>query len=259
VEQPMLHDGAYGAMGGLITTVEDFAKYEAFQLDGWPSRSGGDEGVLKRASRREMQQPWTFNNLNAGFSYYAGGAGCPMASSYAYGLRWSHDCKGRTFVGHTGGLPGFGSNWNTLPDYGIGVISCANLTYANTGAINLQVLDTLVTMARLRPRAVLVTRILQQRKRELTALLPGFEGAWESGIFAENFWLDYFVDSLRKDAAALFAQAGKIVRVGEMQADNGLRGTFVLEGEKANIAVRFTLTPENPAKIQEYRIWLEAK
>lgn len=259
VEQPMLHDGAYGAMGGLITTVEDFAKYEAFQLDAWPSRSGGDEGILKRSSRREMQQPWTFNNLNAGFTYYPGGAGCPMTSSYAYGLRWSHDCKGRTFVGHTGGLPGFGSNWNTLPDYGIGVISCANLTYANTGAINLQVLDTLVSLARLRPRAVLVSRILQQRKRELTALLPGFEGAKESGIFADNFWLDYFVDSLRKEAGALFAQAGKIVRVGEMQADNGLRGTFLLEGEKANIAVRFTLTPENPARIQEYRIWLEGK
>ena len=269
VEQPMLHDGAYGAMGGLITTLEDFAKYEAFQLDAWPSRSGGDGGdggdgrgdggILKRSSRREMQQPWTFNNLNAGFSYYPGGPVCPMVSSYAYGLRWAHDSRGRTFVGHTGGLPGFGSNWNTLPDYGVGVISCANLTYANTGAINLEVLDTLVTLAKLKPRAVLVSRMLQERKRELVALLPDFVLAKESGIFAENFWMDYFVDSLRKEARALFGRAGKIVRVGEMRADNGLRGTFLLEGEKANIAVRFTLTPENPAKIQEYKIWLEER
>jgi CubicO group peptidase (beta-lactamase class C family) len=259
VEQPMLHDGAYGAMGGLITTLEDLAKYEAFQLDAWPSRSGGDESVLKRSSRREMQQPWTFNNLNSGFSYYSGGPGCPVVSSYAYGIRWSHDCKGRTFVGHTGGLPGFGSNWNSLPDYGIGVICFANLTYANTGAINLQVLDTLVTLAGLRPRAVLVSRMLQQRKRELTALLPEWKGAQESGIFADNFWKDYFVDSLRKETRDLFARAGKIIRVGEMEADNGLRGTFRIEGEKANIAVRFTMTPENPAKIQEFRIWLEGK
>ncbi len=259
VEQPMLHAGAYGAMGGLITTLEDFAKYEAFQLDAWPSRSGGDEGILKRSSRREMQQPWTFNNLNAGFSYYPGGPGCPMTSSYAYGIRWSHDCKGRTFVGHTGGLPGFGSNWNSLSDYGVGVIAFANLTYANAGAINLQVLDTLVTIAGLKPRAVLVSRMLQQRKRELVALLPAWQRARESGIFADNFWQDYFVDTLRKDTKSLFDRAGKIVRVGDMQADNGLRGTFVLEGEKANIAVRFTLTPENPAKIQEFREWLEEK
>jgi CubicO group peptidase (beta-lactamase class C family) len=259
VEQPMLHDGAYGAMGGLITTLEDFAKYEAFQLDAWPSRSGGDEGVLKRSSRREMQQPWTFNNLNAEFRYYGDGPVCPMTSSYAYGIRWSHDCRGRTFVGHTGGLPGFGSNWNTLPDYGVGVVSFANLTYANMGAINLQVLDTLVTLTGLRPRAVLVSRILQKRKRELAALLPEWQGAQESGIFAGNFWLDYFVDSLRMDSREIFARAGKIIRVGEMQADNGLRGTFKIEGEKANIVVRFTLTPENPPKIQEFRIWLEDK
>jgi CubicO group peptidase (beta-lactamase class C family) len=259
VEQPMLHDGAYGAMGGLITTLEDFAKYEAFQLDAWPSRSGGDEGILKRSSRREMQQPWTFNNLNAEFRYYPEGPSCPMTSFYAYGIRWSHDCRGRTFVGHTGGLPGFGSNWNTLPDYGVGVVSFANLTYANMGAINLQVLDTLVTLTGLKPRAVLVSRILQKRKRELVALLPEWQGAKESGIFADNFWLDYFVDSLRKDSREIFARAGKIIRVGEMQADNGLRGTFKIEGEKAKIVVRFTLTPETPPKIQEFRIWLEEK
>ena len=259
VEQPMLHSGAYGAMGGLITNLEDFAKYEAFQLEAWPSRSGGDESVLKRSSRREMQQPWTFNNLNAGFAYYPGGPGCPMTSSYAYGIRWSHDCKGRTLVGHTGGLPGFGSNWNTLPDYGVGVIACANLTYANAGAINLQVLDTLVTLARMQPREVPVSHILQQRKQELVALLPAWQGATESGIFADNFWQDYFVDTLRRETRALFERAGKIIRVGEMNADNGLRGTFRLEGEKANIAVRFTLTPENPAKIQEFREWLEEK
>src|SRR5580692_5913717 len=256
VEQPMLHDGAYGAMGGLITTLEDFARYEAFQLDAWPSRSGGDEGILKRSSRREMQQPWTFNNLNAGFRYYEDGPVCPMTSSYAYGIRWSHDSRGRTFVGHTGGLPGFGSNWNTLPDYGVGVISFANLTYANMGAINLQVLDTLLTVAGLKPRTVMVSRTLQQRKRELVALLPEWQWAQGSTIFADNFWLDYFVDSLRKDSEDLFARAGKIIRVGEMEADNGLRGTFRIVGEKANIAVRFTLTPENPAKIQEFRIWL---
>ncbi len=256
VEQPLLHDGAYGAMGGLITTIEDFAKYEAFQLDAWPSRSGGDERILKRSSRREMQQPWMFNNLNAQFTYYPDGPVCPMVSFYGYGLRWAHDAKGRTLVGHTGGLPGFGSNWNTLLDYGIGVISFANLTYANAGAINLEVLDTLVTLARLKPRAVPVSPILEQRKRELVALLPSWDGARKSDIFAMNFWLDYFVDSLRAEAMAIFARAGRIVRVGEVQAENGLRGSFLLVGEKADVQVSFTLTPENPAKIQAYHIAL---
>jgi CubicO group peptidase (beta-lactamase class C family) len=255
VEQPMLHTGIYGAMGGMITTMEDFARYVAFQLDAWPSRSGVDEGSLKRSSRREMQQPWVFNNLNAGFSY-PGGEVCPLVSSYGYGIRWSKDCKGKTMVGHTGGLPGFGSNWMILPDYGIGVICFANLTYANAAAINMTILDTLVALARLRPRVPAASAILLERQRELVALLPDWSGARESPIFAGNFWQDYFVDSVRAEAGALFARAGRILRVGEFHADNGLRGSFLLEGEHADLEVRFTLTPEHAALIQEYHLRL---
>lgn len=253
VEQPMLHTGIYGAMGGMITTMEDFARYEAFQLAAWPSRSGKEEGPLKRSSRREMQQPWVFNSLNARFAY-PGGEGCPLVSAYGYGIRWARDCKGKTMVGHTGGLPGFGSNWMILPDYGIGVICFANLTYAATSTINMTVLDTLVTLARLRPRLPVPSPILLQRQKELVALLPDFSGAVSSPVFAMNFWQDYFVDSLRAEARALFARVGKIVRVGEMRPENNLRGSFLLEGERGALEVRFTLTPENPAKIQEYHI-----
>jgi hypothetical protein len=39
-----------------------------------------------------------------------------------------------------------------------------------------------------------------------------------------------------------------------MVADNNLRGRFIMEGEKQNIEVFFTLMPENPPLIQEYRI-----
>ena len=254
VEQPMLHDGAYGAMGGLITTIEDFARYEAFQLAAWPSRSGAEEGPLKRSSCREMQQPWTFNSLNAQFSYSPDGPACALSSAYCYGLRWSRDCKGRTMVGHTGGLPGFGSNWMMLTDYGIGVVSCGNLTYANASAINMRVLDTLVRLARLRPRAVPVTPILEERKKELVALLPDWKGGKASGIFAVNFFEDYFVDALRKEAETVYERMGKVVKVGEMRAENNLRGSFLIEGEKGDAEVKLTLTPENPALIQEYRI-----
>ena len=143
-----------------------------------------------------------------------------------------------------------------LPDYGIGVICFANLTYASAASINMTVLDTLVALARLRPRVPAASAILLERQKELVALLPDWKGARESGIFAVNFWQDYFVDSVRKEARALFARAGKILRVGEFHADNGLRGSFLLEGEHADLEVRFTLTPEHPALIQEYHLRL---
>ena len=39
-----------------------------------------------------------------------------------------------------------------------------------------------------------------------------------------------------------------------MKAMNQLRGSFVLECEKTNIEISFTLSPENPPLIQEYHI-----
>lgn len=250
VEQPMLHDGAYGAMGGMITSIEDFAKYETFQLSAWPARDEKETGPLKRSSQREMQQPWNFNNLNP----TPGGKACPIVSAYGYGLRWSKDCKGHTMIGHSGGLPGFGSNWTILPDYGIGVISFANLTYASASQINSIVLDTLITLAKLEPRQIPVSAILNQRKNELIQLLPDWKNVESSKIFAVSFFMDYFVDSLKKEAREVFSKAGKILKVRDFIPENSLRGSFIMEGEKANIEVRLTLTPENPALIQEYHI-----
>jgi hypothetical protein len=118
----------------------------------------------------------------------------------------------------------------------------------------MQVLDTLVRLAHLKPRSVVAPPILEQRKTELVALLPGWDKAEASGIFAVNFFLDYFVGALKNEAEGVFERAGKIVRVGEMRAENNLRGSFIMEGEKGNIEVRFTLTPQTPALIQEYHI-----
>jgi CubicO group peptidase (beta-lactamase class C family) len=253
VEQPLLHNGVWGAMGGMITTMEDFSKYMALQLSAWPPRSDKDTGPLKRSSLREMQQPWNFAALNAGY-VYPSGRSCPVATAYAFGLRWQKDCEGRVAVGHSGGLPGFGSNWQILPDYGIGVVCFSNVTYAPTTYINNQVLDTLIRLAELTPRKQQASSILEQRKAQLVPLLTAWQKAPASGIFAENFFLDYSPDSVQKEAAALFEKAGKILRVGELVPENGLRGSFVLEGEKAALEVSFTLTPENPPLIQEYHI-----
>ncbi|HRP57137.1 serine hydrolase domain-containing protein, partial [Agriterribacter sp.] len=55
-EEALLHDGVYGAMGGLITSIEDFSKYMTFHLSAWPPRNDKETGPVKRSSVREMQQ-----------------------------------------------------------------------------------------------------------------------------------------------------------------------------------------------------------
>ncbi len=253
VEQPLLKDGAYGAMGGLITSMDDFTKYVALHLSAWPPANDKETGPIKRSSIREMQYPWNIGMLVPNYRY-ASGRLCPIVSAYGYGMRWTKDCENRIVVGHTGGLPGFGSDWKILRDYGIGIISFSNLTYARAALVNTQALDTIIALAKLQPRKWPVSAILNQRKNELVKLLPDWKNAEASGIFADNFFMDYFTDSLRKEASAIFNKAGKIVRINEFIASNNLRGSFVMEGEKTNIEVSFTLTPENPPLIQQYQI-----
>lgn len=254
-EEALLHDGIYGSMGGMITSIESFSKYLAFQMAAWPARNEAEAGPVRRSSVREMQQPWRFNTIIPDY-VYPNGKGCAIATAYCYGLRFSKDCEGKVFIGHTGGLPGFGSNWNILPEYGIGVMFFANVTYAPTAAANLQVLDTIIHLAGLQPRQLPASPILTQRRNELVKLLPDFTSAEKSGIFAENFFSDYFTDSLKKEALSLFGKAGKIVKIHEVVPENQMRGYFIIDCERERIQVNFTLTPETPALIQEYHIRL---
>jgi hypothetical protein len=85
-------------------------------------------------------------------------------------------------------------------------------------------------------------------------VLPEWNNAEQSGIFAENFFPDYPIDSLKKEARELFTKAGKIISVKEVKPENQLRGSFIIECEKTNIEIYFTLSPENPPLIQEYHI-----
>lgn len=252
-EEALLHDGAWGAMGGLITSIEDFSKYMALHLAAWPPRDDTDNGPLKRSSIREMHQPWNISSFLPQYKYPSGRT-CGTVSAYCYGLNWMRDCDNRVYIGHSGGLPGFGSNWRFLPEYGIGVVCFANVTYAPTVPINLRVLDTLIISAQLQPRQLPASDILKQRQKDLTQILPDWKNAETSGLFAENFFADYSLEALKKEANTLFAKAGKILNVKEIIPENQLRGRYLIEGEKATLWVSFTLTPESSPLIQEYHI-----
>lgn len=253
IEQPMEHDGAYGAMGGLMTTLEDFSKITMLHVSAWPERDDPEAGPLKRSSLREMQFPWNLSGINAKNVYPNGRVGI-MVNAYGYGLSWTRDDANRTSISHSGGLPGFGSNWRIYPDYELGIISFSNVTYAPTGYINLKVADSLFAFTQLKPREIEPSAILLQRQQQLMTLLPTWEMAEKSGIFAENFFLDYFPKMLREEAEPLFLKIGKIISVKKISPENNLRGTFIVQGSNGNLAISFTLSPENPALIQEYHM-----
>jgi CubicO group peptidase (beta-lactamase class C family) len=252
-EEKLLHDGVFGPMGGMISSVEDFAKYMALHLNAWPPRDGDDPGPLARSSLREMHQPGRISGIISD-ARKDDGTLCPIVTGYAFGLGWNRYCDDRIALAHTGGLPGFGSNWRMMPDYGLAVVLFANRTYAPAAAINTAVMKLILEKGKLQPRQLPVSAILQQRKNELLRLLPDWNNAANSGIFAENFFGDQSVELRRRATQYLFNRTGEIQRIGELKPLNNLRGSFVIEGSRGKLEVFFTLTPENPPLIQEFRV-----
>jgi CubicO group peptidase (beta-lactamase class C family) len=251
--EPMLHDGTFGAMGGLITTVDDFARYVAFHLDAWPPRDDAESGPVRRATLREMHRPAEVLSVITD-TPPADGKPNPRVAAYSYGLSWNTDARGATWVRHAGGLPGFGSEYRFLPEHGVALISFANLTYAPMTAVNGQAMEVLLEQAKLRPRVPVPSPSLQTRASQLTMILQQWPAQLVADAFAPNVFQDKSEADWRAQVDELLRQAGRIRSVTPLAPDNQLRGRFSLLGERGRIEVFFTLMPEAVPKIQDLRL-----
>ncbi|MFS0489228.1 serine hydrolase domain-containing protein [Leadbetterella byssophila] len=251
VAQPIEGDGAYGIMGGILTSTEDFCKYMAFHQGAYLPELA-KPGILKTSSLREMHFPWNFNSLNKR-GYNGQGQACENVSHYGYGLRLDQNCEQIKMVGHSGGLPGYGSDWKILPQYGLGIVTLTNGTYGSAALLNNEILPYIVAKAHVPATLLPVSPILKQRQSELMSILPEWK---EAPIFAVNFFADYYIEVLKEETGKVFESIGKIKKVNEMVAENALRGYFIIEGEKGKARISFTLSPENPPLIQAYTIHL---
>jgi len=249
--EPMLHDGSFGAMGGLITSIEDFSKYVSFLLSAWPPRSDEDAGPVKRSSLREMQTP-QFYRLNSNARDYNGDP-CALISGYGYGLRIDEYCSGLKIVSHGGALPGFGSNYIFFPEYGIGIMAFCNLTYTSPYPLN-EILKLLFEDASLKPRQLPVSDILLERQEEITKLIQNWEIDLEAELLAENFYLDKSRDKRMKEVQSVLEKAGSVQEISELEPENQLRGSFRIFAENGIISIFFTLTPEKYPKVQQMDI-----
>ena len=196
-----------------------------------------------------MHQVWRLNDNSPATNQYG-----PFDFGYAYGLGWRKDARGIVRISHSGGLPGYGSEWRIFPDYGIGVVSFSNRRYGSPGFANDQVMDTLLSMANLKRRTLPVSNILNQRKEELINLFPTWSDAPD--LFAENFYMDKPLELRKQEIDEIFEMAGSIKSMGELVPENQLRGSFVISCEKKKIMVFFTLTPENKPLIQQLNLRL---
>ncbi|MBN8247119.1 MAG: beta-lactamase family protein [Verrucomicrobia bacterium] len=251
--EPLLHDGAFGAMGGLITTLGDLAKYQAFHLEAWPPRDGADSGPVSRATRREMHRPAEVLSVLTN-APVAGSAALPRVAGYSYGLSWNQDARGVIWLRHGGGLPGYGCEHRFLPDHGVGLIALANRTYAPMTAANAEAMEILLTEARLRARLPIAPPMLRRRAEQLAALLQSWDPDLAADALSSNVFLDRSESDWKAAAAEAMAACGAIRTVTPIRPQNLLRGRFDLIGDRGRVEVFMTLMPERPPRIQQIQL-----
>ena len=250
LEEPQLPDGAFGAMGGMLTSVSDLGKWVAFMLDAWPARDGVERGPVRRASVREMQQVVRFNGA-AVVRDTTNGTVSLSAGGYGFGLGVRQTCLFPTIVAHSGGLPGFGSLMRWLPEYGVGIVALGNLTYTGWGGPTTQALEVLARTGGLVQRAPEPAPILVERRAQVTRLVAQWNDRLADSVAAMNLFLDESKERRHASIDALRAAVGSNCRTeGPFVVENALRGRWRMRCRDGDLRVDITLAPTEPAGVQ---------
>jgi CubicO group peptidase (beta-lactamase class C family) len=248
--EPLLAHGAFGAMGGMLTSVRDLSRYVALFLSAWPPRDDPETGPIRRASLREMQQAWRPSATRV--TRDASSGAIQLAdSSYAFGLGVSQTCDFRLSVAHSGGLPGFGSLMRWLPEYGVGVIAFGNLTYTGWGGAASDVLDRLARTGGLQPRAVQPSPELAAARDAVSRLIIAWDDRVADSIAAENLFLDRSKERRRAELDRLRAKVGACSPADRFAVvENAMRGQWTMACERGRIEAAITLAPTLPPTVQ---------
>jgi CubicO group peptidase (beta-lactamase class C family) len=249
-DEPLLPDGAFGAMGGMLTTIPDLARYVGVLLEAFPPRDGTEAGPIRRSSLREMQQiartrPATVTRTATSGELQLN------ASGYGYGLRVWQTCDYAHLVAHGGGLPGFGTLMQWLPEHGVGIIAFANLTYTGWGGVVNQAFAHLAATGGLQPRMPEPAPALVEARNVVSRLVVEWDDAAVDGIAADNLFLDRARERRRADFDAVRAKAGRCQPPsGFDYVENALRGEWTLTCERGGVRASVTLAPTWPPKAQ---------
>ena len=245
--EPPLPDGAFGAMGGMLTSIDDLARWVGFLMGAWPPRSDADNGPVSRGSVREMQQLWRIRPARV---THTDGRDALNVLGYGYGLRISQTCDFDYVVAHSGGLPGYGSQMRWLPNYGVGIIALGNLTYTSWDGPIANALSALTRTGGLQPREPAPSTALTSARDAVTRLVLSWDDQLADSIAAMNLYLDEAKERRQRAIAALLSDVGQCRGDGPFAVENALRGQWILPCDRGRLRVAITLAPTVPPKVQ---------
>ena len=241
IEQPIdqtIGDGA--VFGGLWSTLSDLAIWLTFLIDANQHQAAIYQKVLSLASRQELQQgvvrvspPKFISVLNEGFDY-------------ALGLSTFIN-RELTFVGHSGGLPGYGSHFRWHQETKLGVIALANLTYASVYKPCQEALRIVVLNQQASCKSI--PTLVKDRALQLFDYLKQGDLDKDDSIFALNFFKDNPLDSFQLNFKDLSKKFNCISFTNlTVLPEPGLGARLVIDNQ---VVCSFSLSPGESGKIQE--------
>jgi CubicO group peptidase (beta-lactamase class C family) len=256
-DDPPIGDGALATMGGLWSTVEDLVRLMAWFDDAFPARDGDDDDPLRRASRREQQQ---VQRATAVARTEATGEGLDHVperidgGGYGFGLQVIHDQRFGHIVGHSGGLPGYGSNMRWLPGRRVGAVALANSTYAPMRLLTRRMLEVLDDHGLVPAVVVPVNPDLERAADALLALINDWSDDAANKLFTDNVALDESFERRARKAAELVTAHGPLTqeRLDAAFATDGTVTATAADGRE--VRVWLALSPVPPPRVQEYEI-----
>lgn len=255
--EPPLGRGAFGAMGGMQTSANDYAKWLAFLLSAWPPQDGKDTGPVLRATVRELAQGSNFPRVltRPGST---GATACKLAVNYGMGMLVILDCDLGLVLSHSGGYPGYGSNVLLLPDRGTAIFAFANRTYAGPSRAVWDAAIALNDGGYFADRALAVSGDLARAYRAVAAIYRHGDVAAAGDELAMNFLMDRDAAGWSRDLARLREQAGDCDTSAPVTAEHALAGEFTWRCAQGRIKGSVLLAPTIPPRIQAIELAAEA-
>ncbi|MFY8004182.1 MAG: hypothetical protein ACOVNR_05040, partial [Chitinophagaceae bacterium] len=126
-------------------------------------------------------------------------------------------------------------------------------TYAPASAFNLMILSELL------PQLKKVTDNHTFLQPYVKSLMEDWQKMDNQNLYANNFFLDEGKQERLQKLTYVQQQVGNVLAIGKIDAENKLRGTFIIQGSKGTASVFFSLTPEKMPKIQSLEVTLISK
>ena len=254
--EPDMAHGTFGAMGGVQTSANDYARWVTFLLSAWPARDGAEPGPARRSSVRELSQGLNFPQV----ARRPGGDKdtCPQAATYGMGMRIAVDCDAGFTLAHSGGYPGYGSFLLLLPDHGIGIFAFANRTYSAPAAPVWSAAMELHKAGWFTGRAIPVSDALAQAYRVAGAMFEAGGIGPGRAQLAMNFLMDRSEENWAREFARLKGETGACRTDAAIVATGALAGRFKWTCERAALDGSLLLAPTNPPTIQALRLSVPA-